>query len=400
MNKPHKHSANKGNIYHKDHVQKYLNDELSHAQRHELEETVLNSKLLSEAMEGLESIGADEVHTDLEILQERIDQRTSKSQKEVNLSPIWLKYAAVIAMILVSASAIYFITQISPSGNDNTLSTVEEFEEEAKHLLPTDVEEVADEPTTIQADEGLKPNVITATPKSHEIKSLETSDNEAKSRAANKEGGSKVEKTPVPTDLQEVINETISEEITDIGFSNELNLSETENIKPNDDAAKSEEVEFFADKRGSEEAVISINERADAVNRSTQPESTNKTLLENEDQVAAIKSEKVSPEAKIDTPSYILPSVKGGDTAFKTYVKKNLIFPEEAKTNGITGEVTVSFLVLPNGNLSDFSIVKGIGYGCDKEAIRLIKNGPQWHPAEQNGEKIEKITTCIITFEH
>ena len=68
------------------------------------------------------------------------------------------------------------------------------------------------------------------------------------------------------------------------------------------------------------------------------------------------------------------------------YLKKNLKKPKEATDNLIVGNVTVEFKVSKEGKLSEFKIIKSVGYGCDEEAIRVIKEGPSWMPKVNGGE--------------
>ena len=68
------------------------------------------------------------------------------------------------------------------------------------------------------------------------------------------------------------------------------------------------------------------------------------------------------------------------------YMVKNMKYPENAKAHGVKGDVRVRFTVLEDGSLSNFRVTKGLGYGCDEEAIRLIKSIGQWSPHIMNGE--------------
>lgn len=68
------------------------------------------------------------------------------------------------------------------------------------------------------------------------------------------------------------------------------------------------------------------------------------------------------------------PEYPGGKTAFKEYVKKNLVYPEEALEEGVEGVVHLSARIDDNGQVSEIAVEKGIGSGCDEEAQRLIKN--------------------------
>ena len=88
----------------------------------------------------------------------------------------------------------------------------------------------------------------------------------------------------------------------------------------------------------------------------------------------------------------------GGYPAFYKYVKNNLHYPESAKEKEIQGTVNVKFQVLKDGSIGNAKILKGIGGGCDQEALRVIRTGVKWKPAEQNGKKIDYYTVIPITF--
>jgi TonB family protein len=68
------------------------------------------------------------------------------------------------------------------------------------------------------------------------------------------------------------------------------------------------------------------------------------------------------------------------------YLQKNLKKPKQAIDNQIVGNVTIEFKVNKEGKLSDFKIIKSLGYGCDEEAIRVIKEGPSWMSKVSGGE--------------
>ena len=76
------------------------------------------------------------------------------------------------------------------------------------------------------------------------------------------------------------------------------------------------------------------------------------------------------------------PDFPGGMEAFFQYIRKNQKYPEEAKQDKVEGKVFVSFVIDSTGRVRKESVkvIKGIGHGCDEEAIRLIKNSPKWNP--------------------
>jgi protein TonB len=83
---------------------------------------------------------------------------------------------------------------------------------------------------------------------------------------------------------------------------------------------------------------------------------------------------------------------------FYDYVQRNLKYPAQAKRIGIQGKVFVQFIVAPDGSLTDVTAVKGIGGGCDEEAVRVIINSPKWSPGKQRGQAVNVRMILPITF--
>ena len=65
---------------------------------------------------------------------------------------------------------------------------------------------------------------------------------------------------------------------------------------------------------------------------------------------------------------------------------------------GIEGRVYVQFIVERDGSLTDIKVVKGIGAGCDEEAVKVLKNSPKWKPGKQRGKAVRQKMTQPITF--
>lgn len=92
------------------------------------------------------------------------------------------------------------------------------------------------------------------------------------------------------------------------------------------------------------------------------------------------------------------PQPVGGYAAFYQYVRKNLHYPEAAKEQDIQGQVQVRFQVLKDGSIGKAKILKGIGGGCDQEALRVIRTGIKWTPAQIGGKNIDYYTVVPIVF--
>ena len=82
------------------------------------------------------------------------------------------------------------------------------------------------------------------------------------------------------------------------------------------------------------------------------------------------------------------PEFPGGMAAWAKFIQKNLKYPYMAQETGIQGKVFLSFVVEKDGSITDVAIVKGIGGGCDEEALRVIKKSPKWNAGEQNDTKV------------
>ena len=84
----------------------------------------------------------------------------------------------------------------------------------------------------------------------------------------------------------------------------------------------------------------------------------------------------------------VYPEFPGGMEAWAKFIQKNLRYPYSAQDNSIQGKVYLSFVVERDGSISDVKVVKGIGYGCDDEAVRVIKKSPKWKAGQQNKQTV------------
>ena len=90
------------------------------------------------------------------------------------------------------------------------------------------------------------------------------------------------------------------------------------------------------------------------------------------------------------------PEFPGGIEKFYLFVGKNYQAPEE---EGLKGKVYVTFVVEKDGSLTDIKVIRDIGYGTGKEAIRVLNKCPKWLPGEQNGKKVRVLYSLPITIQ-
>ncbi len=111
--------------------------------------------------------------------------------------------------------------------------------------------------------------------------------------------------------------------------------------------------------------------------------------------VAALEEEKAD---EIFTFVEEKPIPIGGMAAFYSYVGNNLEYPEKAIRLNIEGRVFVEFVVEKDGSLTDIKVVKGIGGGCDEEAVRVLSQAPDWNPGKQRGRAVRVRMIVPIVF--
>lgn len=92
------------------------------------------------------------------------------------------------------------------------------------------------------------------------------------------------------------------------------------------------------------------------------------------------------------------PSFPGGQKALQQYIKESQNYPEAAKRAGLSGRVIVAFVVNTDGSIQNVELLKGIGMGCDEEAIRLVKRMPNWIPGSQSGKAVRVKFNLPFTF--
>ncbi|MBC7568001.1 MAG: energy transducer TonB [Pedobacter sp.] len=98
----------------------------------------------------------------------------------------------------------------------------------------------------------------------------------------------------------------------------------------------------------------------------------------------------------IDIEAY--PEFEGGMKAWYKFIQRNLRYPTIAIEQEKQGKVFVSFVIERDGSVSDVKVMKGVGYGMDDEAARVIKKSPIWKPGKQSGKPVRVRFNMPITF--
>ncbi|RIV24916.1 energy transducer TonB [Fibrisoma montanum] len=120
-----------------------------------------------------------------------------------------------------------------------------------------------------------------------------------------------------------------------------------------------------------------------------------------EGNVLTVVEKAVEAEVKSEEPFISVeqqPQFPGGLESLRSFLEKNLRYPAPASRSGISGRVVVSFVVNTDGRLTDVQVLKGIGFGCDEEALRVVKQMPPWKPGRQSGRMVPVKFNLPIAF--
>jgi TonB family protein len=124
------------------------------------------------------------------------------------------------------------------------------------------------------------------------------------------------------------------------------------------------------------------------------------------DQSAANSAEEKEQGLKTETSGQVYKEVQESATpteglaVFYEAISQSLRYPAEARQKGVEGKVFIKFIVNTDGTISDWAVVRGIGYGCDEAALDAVANSNvKWNPGIQNGKAVRQEMVVPIKFQ-
>lgn len=116
-----------------------------------------------------------------------------------------------------------------------------------------------------------------------------------------------------------------------------------------------------------------------------------------------VKVPVLDPEPFVDEPTItkypeVNPAFVGGEKEMYKYLSEHIKYPRLARDMGVEAKVYVQFIVNTDGSISDVTVLKGPGFGLNKEAERVISQMPKWNPGYQGGRKVRVIYIIPINF--
>lgn len=106
-------------------------------------------------------------------------------------------------------------------------------------------------------------------------------------------------------------------------------------------------------------------------------------------------------EEEVDEPFLFvekMPEFPGGEVELLSFIARNVRYPGKAQRLSISGRVTVDFVVEKDGSVSQIRLKKGIGAGCDEEAMRVVGLLPKFSPGKQRGIPVRVHMSVPIVF--
>ncbi len=145
--------------------------------------------------------------------------------------------------------------------------------------------------------------------------------------------------------------------------------------------------------------VVTDNQEVDE-NVKIDAEATEETAIE--EYVPPVDNFKVEEEVVEEEHIFMVvesaPGFPGGPLALKQFITEHLTYPVLAREANIQGTVYLSFIVDKTGGISDVSVLRGIGGGCDEEAVRVVQAMPRWEPGRQRGIPVHVRFTLPVKF--
>ncbi len=142
----------------------------------------------------------------------------------------------------------------------------------------------------------------------------------------------------------------------------------------------------------------------EVVETEEEPEEIEEILVDVEMDSFDPDEEIIIPDAPVEEVEEIvvfaekMPMPKGGFQSFYNLLAKEMKYPKQARGMGVEGKVFLQFVVDKSGEITDIEVVRGIGSGCDEEALRVMALVPAWNPGKQSGRPVKVRMIVPIHF--
>jgi len=398
-------------------IERYLKGELSPERMHELERLALSDPFLADALEGAGEITPQFFAADVQELQGRIKAKTRKKDRTFHID--WNAYLSIAAGLLLLALSSWVLIALiqqqnsqelfksenmamaSPPASTDTLTVVAPSGFVTPENRETPIAIVTQPSSAPPPEREVEANLQEVPPvaiaDATEVQPAVVAEDEAerkKTTSTLREGkpltspsmAMNLEKSRGETDRRVIRGRVVSaDDGASIPGVNVL-------IKgTNTGTVTDYDGNFQIELANEGQALIFSFIGMETKELATPDNTLNVEMKTDATQLSEVVVTGYAPDSRSlpdELPRLEFATPSGGRKAFQKYLRDKLIYPQQALSNQVEGKVTIQFTVNPTGELSDFQVVKGLGYGCDEEVIRLIKQGPKWAPSKKNDEAV------------
>lgn len=404
------------------------------AEMHALEKEALHDRFLAEALEGIDHTGRESFLFDLQQLNTSIRHRTRHKKGRIIKFSAWTVGIAA-TLLLIAVSSVFVFIRVSEEQR-KSLAMNEKAQgvadEKTQPVAPAPDSEKSGSENAIDPEEKSKKESLSEPEKSaesskptagvtreEEVTEAEATEDAVAGQNQNDEADLDRDEPPVTIAGDEKTKDQEDERSRASGLTSGpmetahvygyVTSTETDKPVPGVNVVvKGTNVGTVTDDQGNfdldvtdEKSVLEFSSIGLAT-LERKAEDKKKMSVEMSPDPAQLSEVVVTGESQAKRDKSIsasrLAEPKGGRDVFKKYLEQKMQYPSKALQNKIEGRVTVQFTVGPNGNLSDFRVLKGIGFGCDDELIRLIKEGPAWTPSIENDQAVEDKVKVRLKF--
>jgi TonB family protein len=433
----------------KDDIEKYLRGQLSPAEMHALEMRALHDPFLAEALEGGTTLSQEDFSTDIKDLEDRINKRAISKQRP---SQWIYRIAAAFLLLAASTFLIFQffghrntespITLNAQQEKESPIESVPDKDSLTSTETPqsagsgTNKERVGQKPEKYVETPGDEEASVDAHPITRQSDIAESQEKDAGNEVADETPGSKAEAafpienraaalTIPDTAMVETGSSRVKRKMTEKGETNPASVQRLATpdavVQPKiirgrvtdiDDGlplpgitvtAEGTSTATVTDLNGRYElgvpgypasfrfSAMGVQPRnIEVPSVGDSPAEVNVQMAPDVSQPSEVVVIGYGTESGsgVKGAKWVPAQPVGGNNELKKYLENNLQYPENAIENKVEGNVTVLFTIEPNGNLTDFRVVRSLGFGCDEELIRLIKDGPQWKPTTRDNEPV------------
>jgi TonB family protein len=414
-----------------DDIKKYLDGKLSQAERHALEKKALSDPFLADALEGGESISPADFDSDVQWLHDSLRKKTGSSTGGRSVWYWPLRIAAAIAFVVVAGyTAKVLFTD--PEAIETPLALNKDLDSAV--VAPFSYSQPAPAESATEPDAGPKPVIETQTQEEDRAEAAQPPRSQPGIRQGSGEETALLKDdsqlSAVAESREEVssIAGYLAKDTIQVADVNDASGYKSKKVMAAPSVAATERAQAMRTVRGlvtdKDDDIpmpgVNVVVKGTSIGSVTDlngnfelevPEGSQNLVFSYigmETKEVAITSNQLSLQMTPDVSQlsevvvigydgeeqpfegvmWELAEPEGGRKEYRKYLEQNLSYPKLAMDNQIEGKVTIQFTIQPSGQLSDFKVVRSIGYGCDEEVIRLIAEGPKWTPTKRNNEPV------------